>query len=168
MGTTLPCSNGPTLPLQSRSPLPSNAPWLLVLAIASSTVLHAVPAYAQAARTYVSGSGLDGNPCTTDLPCKTLQAALGKTVAGGQIYALDSADYGYVTINKAVSIIGADGAAGILAPSSVTGITIGAAANDVINLQGLDIDGSGTGTNGILFQTGASLHIKDSEIRGFA
>src|SRR5262245_5460788 len=46
-------------------------------------------------RTYVSGSGNDANPCSVQKPCKTLQGALAKTRPGGQINALNSADYGY-------------------------------------------------------------------------
>src|SRR5262249_29933065 len=49
----------------------------------------------------------------------------------------------------------------------VTGITISAGANDTVNLQGLDIDGAGSGLNGILFTSGASLTVSDSVIRGF-
>jgi hypothetical protein len=42
----------------------------------------------------------------------------------------------------------------VLATSSVTGITINTGANDIINLRGLEIDGAGSGANGILFNTG--------------
>src|SRR4051812_30744960 len=63
--------------------------------------LHAVSARAQSAQSYVSGLGTDSNPCSATAPCQTLQAALTKTLPGGQIYALDSANYGYITINKA-------------------------------------------------------------------
>jgi len=49
-------------------------------------------------RTYVSGTGDDGNPCTAPWPCQTFAAALAVTVAGGEIYVLDSANYGPVNI----------------------------------------------------------------------
>jgi hypothetical protein len=138
----------------------------LALAIATGVGLQA--AQAQSMRTYVSATGKDGNACTETSPCRTLQAALAKTLAGGQIYARGSADYGYLSINKAVSIISGRGAAGVLATSNVSGITINAGANDIVNLQGLAIDGAGTGTNGIIFTSGAALNVKDSVIRGFA
>jgi hypothetical protein len=124
-------------------------------------------AEAQAARTYVSGRGSDSNPCSPSSPCLTLQGALSKTAGGGEIYTLDSANYGPVVINKAVSIIAGDGVAGILASNGGTGITINAGANDAVNLQGLEIDGGGSGVNGVLFSSGASLNIKDTVIRGF-
>src|SRR5262245_41390154 len=127
----------------------------------------AMPARAQVANTYVSGSGSDNNPCTRSSACKTLQKALTKTRPGGQINALNSANYGYVTINQSVSIIGARGVAGVLATSTITGVTINAGANDIVSLQGLEIDGTGSGADGIKFASGASLNIRDSVIRGF-
>src|SRR5262249_19431690 len=139
--------------------------FLLLLALAPSLV--AEPALAQTTPTYVSGTGSDSNACTQRAPCLTLQAALAKTTAGGEIYALDSADYGYLSINKAISILGGPGVAGVLGSASVSGISISAGANDVINLQGIDLDGAGSSANGILFSAGAALNIKDSVIRGF-
>jgi hypothetical protein len=140
---------------------------MLLLAVALAFWLPAARTEAQAVRTYVSGLGKDTNPCTAAAPCLTLQAALAQTAPGGQIYSLNSANYGYVTINKAVSILAGRGAAGVLATSSLTGVTINAGAGDVITLQGLDIDGAGSGVSGIEFYSGASLNIQDTAIRGF-
>jgi hypothetical protein len=137
-----------------------------ILSLALASALQLTPAAAQTLRTYVSGAGKDTNPCTFSAPCQTLQAALKLTAPGGEIQSLDSADYGYATIAQSVTIIGAHGVAGVLA-TNVSGITINAGANDVINLRGLDIDGAGTGVNGILFSSGAALNVDDSVIRGF-
>jgi hypothetical protein len=117
-------------------------------------------------RTYVSGLGSDSNPCTAASPCATFQAALAMTLAGGEIFVLNSADYSPVTINKAVSITSEGAAAGILA-SSGAGITISAGASDVINLRGLTIDGANSGTVGIQFVSGQSLTIQKSFVRNF-
>jgi hypothetical protein len=141
----------------------------LFLAITLAFWLPAVPteAQSQASRTYVSGLGKDTNACTAATPCLTLQTALSQTAPGGEIYSLDSANYGSVTINKAVSILAGRGATGVLATSNLSGVTINAGANDVITLQGLDIDGAGSGVSGIEFYSGASLNLQDSVIRGF-
>src|SRR5262245_32412273 len=96
-------------------------------------------------RTYVSGLGNDNNSCTVSSPCKTFQAALALTIAGGAIYVLNSANYGPVTINKAITITSEGAMAGVLATNGVA-MTIRAGANDVINLRGLDIDGGNSGT----------------------
>jgi hypothetical protein len=118
-------------------------------------------------RTYVSGSGRDSNPCSATSPCQTFQAALSLTIAGGQIFVLDSANYGAVTINKAVSITSEGAVAGLLATSGAA-ITINAGAGDVINLRGLDIDGGYSGTVGIQFISGGSLNVQKSTVRAFA
>ena len=47
------------------------------------------------------------------------------------------------------------------------GIIINAGANDLIELAGLDIEGLGTGLNGIRFLAGGSLHVRNSIIRNF-
>jgi hypothetical protein len=89
------------------------------------------------------------------------------TIAGGEIYVLNSANYGAVTINKAVTITSEGAVAGVLATSGV-GITINAGASDVINLRGLDIDGGNSGSTGIQFSSGQSLNIQKSVVRGFS
>jgi hypothetical protein len=114
-------------------------------------------------RTYVSGMGND----TASSPCKTFQAALALTLHGGEIYVLNSANYGAVTINKAVTITSEGAVAGVLATSG-PGITINAGANDVINLRGLCIDGANTGIVGIQLNSGGSLNVQKSSIRNFA
>jgi len=139
--------------------------------------LPSVPAVAQYAigstsrapqmRTYVSGLGSDSNPCTASSPCKTFSAALALTISRGEIYVLNSADYGAVTINKAVTITSEGAVAGVL-PTSGIGLTIKAGAGDVINLRGLDIDGANSGVIGIQFSSGGALNIQKCVVRGFA
>ena len=117
-------------------------------------------------RTYVSGTGSDNNPCTVASPCKTFQAALALTVAGGEIYVLNSANYGAVTINKSVSITSEGAVAGVLATSGAA-IAINAGPNDVINLRGLVIDGGNSGSTGIQFTSGQALNIQKTTVRNF-
>lgn len=117
-------------------------------------------------RTYVSGSGSDSNPCTATKPCASFQAALALTVAGGEIFVLNSANYGAVTINKAVTITSEGAVAGVLATSGA-GITISAGASDVVNLRGLGVDGANSGSTGIQFNSGKSLTIQKSFVRNF-
>src|SRR6266481_5751272 len=97
----------------------------------------------------------------------TFKAAFAMTAAGGEIFVLNSADYGPVTINKAVTITCEGAAAGILATSGAA-ITISAGASDVVNLRGLAIDGANSGTVGIQFVSGKSLTIQKSFVRNFA
>jgi hypothetical protein len=92
--------------------------------------------------------------------------AIGLTIAGGAIYVLNSASYGAVTINKAITIT-SEGASGGVTTTSGAAITINAGANDVVNLRGLDIVGSNSSSVGIQFISGQSLNIQKSAIRGF-
>lgn len=153
-------------PATARLELPKSISWLVV-ATAIAALLYAAPAEAQSIRTYVSNRGSDSNSCSRSAPCQTLQVALSKTLPGGQIFALNAGNYGSVTITQAVSITNADTATGVLASSSVNGVTINAGANDAIDLRGFDIDGGGSGATGIQFNSGASLQIRDSIVRGF-
>ena len=56
-------------------------------------------------RTFVASSGVDTNDGRLATPCRSIGAALAQTDPGGEIVVLDSAGYGTVTINKAVSVI---------------------------------------------------------------
>lgn len=118
-------------------------------------------------RTFVSGQGNDDNPCTVSAPCRTLQGALRLTLPSGELFVLDSADYGPVTIDKAVSITSEGASAGVLAANG-SGVRINAGPNDVVYLRGLTIDGGETGQYGISFISGQALHIQRSSIRGFS
>jgi len=123
-------------------------------------------AYAQATRTWVSGLGNDADPCSRTAPCKTFAGAFSKTAAGGEINVLDSGGFGAVTITKALTISAEGVTAGVLV-SGTNGIVISAGASDVVTLRGLDIDGIGTGLNGIRFLSGKALHVQTTRIYGF-
>jgi parallel beta helix pectate lyase-like protein len=134
----------------------------LALALVGGTSL----AEAQATRTWVSGVGDDANPCSRTAPCKTFAGAISKTAAGGEINALDPGGFGTVTITKSISIVSEGSLAGILA-AGVNGVIVNAAATDVVVLRGLDINGAGTGLNGVRFLAGGSLFVENCTIYGF-
>ncbi|MEA2907899.1 MAG: hypothetical protein QOI12_5286, partial [Alphaproteobacteria bacterium] len=133
----------------------------IVLALSASTGQAA-----QVKRAFVSANGSDANDCARLTPCRTLSAAIGNAVAGGEIFVLDPAGYGPVVITKAISIFNDGiGSAGILVPSGANGITINAGPADEINLRGFIIEGAGIGATGIVFNSGKSLTIENSVIR---
>src|SRR5262245_36182877 len=94
-----------------------------ILATLLVGVLYAVPAQAQATRTWVSGVGDDANPCSRTAPCKTFAGAISKTATGGEINVLDPGGFGGVTITKAISIIADHVEAGVLV-SGTNGIIV--------------------------------------------
>jgi len=123
-------------------------------------------ASAQATRTWVSGVGDDANPCSRTAPCKTFVGAISKTAAGGEIDALDPAGFGVLTITKSITIDGNGMLASALA-AGTTGFVINAGAADVITIRNLSINGVGTGLNGLVFNSGAALHLENVSIFGF-
>src|SRR5438045_3295514 len=126
---------------------------LSLAAVAAVVSLGAGAAQAQATRTWVSGVGDDANPCSRTAPCKTFPGAISKTAAGGEINCLDPGGFGGVTITKSVVIKCHYTEAGILV-SQTNAVIINAAATDKVTLRGLDINGAGTGLNGIRFLAG--------------
>jgi hypothetical protein len=123
-------------------------------------------AFAQATRTWVSGVGDDANPCSRTAPCKTFAGAISKTAPGGEINCLDSGGFGSVTITKALTIK-CEGCIGGILAANTFGVTVNAGAADRITLSGLDIEGVNTGTNGVRYLAGASVHIHKTQIRNF-
>ena len=132
--------------------------------------LHAAPAQAQT-RTWVSGVGDDLNPCSRTAPCKTFAGAISKTSAGGEINCLDSGGFGTVVITKSITIK-CEGVIGGVLASGTSGIVIndsGSATPNtaIVTISGLDIEGFGTGFDGIRFTSGAVLHVHKVQIRNF-
>jgi len=124
---------------------------IVAVGFALTVTLLAAPVQAQNVRSFVSPTGSDGNPCSLALPCRTFNAAVAATNAGGEVAVLGTAGYGTVTINKPVSIVN-PGAfeAGVAIPSGGTGIVVNTTGS--VKLQGLTMEGSGSGNNGIDIQ----------------
>jgi Right handed beta helix region len=142
-------------------------------AVVTLTFLAVAPAKANTIPvTYVSGKGTDSGDCSSPVkPCRTFQFAVNQTAPGGEVKALDPADYSPVTINKSISITGVDGSgidthggAGItfsLPPGPVTSRTI-----NLVNLLIQNV--SGSGTVGINVGTAQSVTIARCAVRGFS
>jgi hypothetical protein len=136
-------------------------------ALALAAVLPAIPAQAASTRTFVSSAGKDSNPCTITLPCATFAVAYAATAANGIIAALDPGKYGPITIIGPITINGY-GWAAITGPASGIAITINAGPTDKVALIGLEIDGANAVNNGIQFNSGGLLTVRDSQIENFA
>jgi hypothetical protein len=141
---------------------------VIAAGLAIAVGLPAVPAQALVARTFVSAAGSDSNNCANvATPCRHLAAAYGVTAANGEIYVLDPANYGSLTITGPVSIEG-HGWASIAPVSGSAAITINANTGDKINIIGVVLDGTALpSTTGIQFNSGGSLTVRDCVIRNF-
>lgn len=126
----------------------------------------ATPAEAQATRTWVSGVGDDANPCSRTAPCKTFAGAISTTAAGGEINCIDPGGFGALTITKSITVSCEIGTAGVLV-AGTNGIAVNAAATDVVVLNGLDFQGTGTGLAGINVIQAAAVHVQHCRISNF-
>jgi hypothetical protein len=132
------------------------------------SALFSVPAHAQQ-RVFVSVRGLDTNPCTESQPCRTFQRAYNTVPANGEIDVLDAAEYGPLTITHGISIQ-AHGWGGItqtVSCDACAAITIAVTTSDPVSLNGLLIDGGGSGRYGIYITSGPSVQILNSVVRQF-
>jgi hypothetical protein len=131
------------------------------------TALATMPAHAQ--RVFVSGGGLDTNPCSVSQPCRTFQQAYSTGPANGEINVLDPGGYGPLTITHGISIQG-HGWGGITQTAACTtcaAIAISVTTSDPVSLNGLVLDGAGTGAFGIYITAGPSVEILNSVVRHF-
>jgi Right handed beta helix region len=137
-------------------------------ALALAATLPAVPAQAQATRAFVSAAGSDNNNCiNTNTPCRHFQNAYNAMPNGGEIDVLDPGNYGALTVNHPLNIVGR-GWATVGAVSGAASITINAGPSDKINITGVLLDGANIATTtGILFNAGGALTVRDSVIRNF-
>ncbi|PYQ61369.1 MAG: hypothetical protein DMF58_05130 [Acidobacteria bacterium] len=134
--------------------------------LSASLVLLALPLTAQTTRTFVSAQvGNDANSCVPTAPCRTFGRAISLTLSGGEVIVLDSGGYGKFTVKQAITI---QAPAGIYAGCTAdTCATVTAALGDTVILRGLIFHGLGVSQSGILFNTGAVLHVENCIINGF-
>jgi hypothetical protein len=137
--------------------------FLLTLVV---TALVSMPAHAQ--RVFVSGHGLDTNPCTEPQPCRTFQMAYNNVAANGEIVVLDPAGYGPLTITHGISIQAHGwGGIGLNICSTCAAITIAVTTSDPVTLNGLVLDGGGIGRYGINITSSAAVQILNCVVRNF-
>jgi len=139
-----------------------------LLVILATVLLATTLMSAQASRTWVSGVGDDANPCSRTAPCKTWAGAISKTANGGEIDALDPGGFGALTITKGITLDGGGGQVASTLVAGTNGIVVQATpATDVVIIRNLRINGIGSGTNGIQFNSGKDLNIENCFIFGF-
>jgi hypothetical protein len=132
-------------------------------------ICFASASMAQFHRTFVSGLGNDSNPCTRTAPCRTFAQAVSVTGRGGEVVALDSAGYGPVTLNIAISITAPPGVYAGISVSSGDGIDINAAGGEMFVLRGLTINNQGSSSgSGVVLSGFGTLHIEGCDISGFS
>lgn len=96
-------------------------------------------AHAATIATYVSGAGTDAGTCSLTAPCRSVQFALGQTLTSGAVHAIDAADYGAVSITRAVRLVGVPGAS--LTRQASAPIVAISSASGKVEISGFILDG---------------------------
>ncbi len=139
-----------------------------LLAATLLALLFTSVASAQATRTWVSGAGLDTNPCSRTAPCKTFPRALTQTATGGEIDCLDAGDFGNgggLTILQAVTIDCGGAIGSISSVLSSVLISIFAGTMDVVTLRNLSVNGAAVpGGIGIHYGSGKAVRVENVRI----
>ena len=103
-------------------------------------------------------------------PCKTFAFSLTRVAARGRIIVLNSGEYGPVQITKSVTIEAPPGVDAMIDHPMTTpaagrvGVEIAGGVDDNVTLRGLKIVMSGSGERGILFSSGAALHVENCRV----
>jgi hypothetical protein len=137
--------------------------------LSAIAIVASSPAQAQngsLTRSFVSSAGLDTNSCMITAPCATFAHAYTTIGANGIIAAIDPGKYGPIAITGPVTING-NGWAAITATATGAGITIAAGSGNNVTLTGLEIDGAGAAYNGIVFNTGGNLVVRNCVLKDF-
>jgi hypothetical protein len=138
-----------------------------ILCLVAFAAVLTPAAFALNNRSAVSVNGVDTNPCTVALPCRSFTTAIPATVPGGEVVALSTAGYGPFTVSNSMTISGAPGVHAAITVTSGDGIAVTAASSDVVTLRNLVLIGAG-GSQGIddSFAAG-ELHVIGCLVRGF-
>jgi len=142
--------------------------WLVLFGIAALiavTLMGSRVACATSQRTFVSTSGFDNLSCSLVLPCRSFDAAVTATSAGGEVIVLDSGGYGSMVITQSVSIIAPSGIYAGISSFSGAGIHINAPGAIVV-VRGLSVNDQG-GSFGISISNAAKVQIENCVINGF-
>ena len=137
------------------------------IALTTSLVMITASFSAQAAtlRAFVSSTGNDANAatnCAQTAPCRTFAGAFPTVTAGGELIALDTAGYGPLTINKAITIAAVPGAtAFVVAATGTAGFTVSAGAGDLVVLRNINFNGSNAANTTGINHTAGKLDVYD-------
>ena len=148
-----------------------NSSRLLFTAIVAGAILSPAVSRALISQVWVSGHGTDAANCgATTSPCRSFQYAQDHVLlAGGEIDVLDPADYGPVTITKAISIVndGVGAATIVQSAAGMNAITINAGAGNSIHLRGLSLNGLGIAANGVALSSAMQVDLVNCVVRRF-
>jgi hypothetical protein len=129
---------------------------LIVLTLAFSTLAQAQ--IQQLARTWLSATGSDSNPCTRTAPCRFLSKGVATTAAGGELDILDPGDYGSVALTRSITIDGNGNVAGGMS------LNVMAQIYDVVVIRNISLNGNYQASSGVFYNSGGRLTLQNVNI----
>ncbi len=143
----------------------------LVFLVVSLTCVPLVAEAGLLPQAFVSAAiGSDKNPCSSELPCRTLATALAATEAGGLVVAMDSGIFSEkpLEVKRAVTISAAPGVEAVLQADTFGAVVVNASASDVVTLRNLTLMAApGFPADGILLGVAAELQVEGCRLLGF-
>src|SRR5206468_10996876 len=121
---------------------------------------------AQAARVFLSGTGVDSGDCSDAAnPCRSLQYAINQAAPGAEVVIVSSGGYGGANITKSIIV---NAPTGVVAFVGRT-ITVTIGSSDTVTLRGLSMNGAVFGdANGIEVIAGGTLNVENTVISSFS
>lgn len=119
-------------------------------------------------RVYAASYGNNDNSGASDLPVRTISAAVTKALPGGEVVFLDTNNYGTATITQSVTIDGSGVNVNVSAFNAATGFIIQAGPNDIVTIRNINFLGVPNGFEGIRFVSGAKLIVENCTFNGFS
>jgi hypothetical protein len=118
-------------------------------------------------QTFVSGTGIDTNPCTRTSPCATFQRAVNVTPYGGTVSVIDTGNYGAVVIQQEITIDG-EGLGSILISTTASAVVIDVPATQSVRIRNLNlVTNSPSASVGINFVSGNQVVLDNVKVNGF-
>lgn len=150
-------------------------PTVMIMGLLLTGLTFVSTARADGLRSYISPSGSDNRPCSRNQPCRTFDAALAKTDAGGEIIALETGTYDPTTITKSITLAAVPGADVAIRATGGNAVTVTPGTGDTVVLRGLRLGGPGknvAGTNGVFVDITSpncciTVHVENTIITDF-
>ena len=150
-------------------------PTVMMMGLLLTGLSFVSTARADGIRSYISPSGSDNRPCSRNQPCRTFDAAIAKTDAGGEIIALETGTYEPTTVTKSITLAAAPGADVAIRATGGNAVTVTPNTGDAVVLRGLRLGGPGknvAGTNGVFVDITSpncciTVHVENTMITDF-
>jgi len=116
-------------------------------------------------QSFVSVTGNDTNPCTSALPCATINHALTVTNAGGVVTLATSGSYAPATLSQPVSLNAPASVDASITTTAGNALTVSTTGN--VSINGITLRGGAEGADGIMVTQVGVLRLNNVTVQNF-